>query len=108
MTNFDGTILDLSESAMLGVGNCNPGSCTNGPGSSDVSFNDPITLVYQDPNGNIVPGLVLYNPDLNGIIGLSGQDFSAVPSPIAGAGLPGLILASGGLLGWRRRRQKTA
>jgi hypothetical protein len=76
----------------IGVGNTPGGLWSLGFGTGGMN-GSPDTLFFTD-------GI---DGETHGLLGALN-----VPGPIAGAGLPGLILASGGLLGWWRRRRKIA
>lgn len=72
-----------------------------GSGAASVLFLDLYTNVWQLHNG-------YWNGPTadDGTFKISGPTLKAapVPGPLAGAGLPGLMIAGAGFLAWRRRR----
>jgi hypothetical protein len=90
---------------------------TSFPGSEGDNTFDNYDAAFADPrwsSGSYVLGPGTYR--VSGIVTVSPFDFgegavqlleaAAVPAPIAGAGIPGLVLACGGLLAWLRRRKQ--
>jgi hypothetical protein len=92
---FSGASLVDTVSASLF--NCADLSCQGPGGLLTLSFASGFDRVVVSTT-NDEGGFALY--------GGAGAAPAAVPGPVVGAGLPGLVMAFGGLLAWRRRRSQ--
>jgi hypothetical protein len=106
----------------------NYGSCTAlpsfpGTGCNLYDTSGPVQLFYSLylSTNSPGPGPIIYGGEqicfafncrpvrtiVSGEFTLTAPDVAPVPSPIVGAGLPGIVAALAGLIGWRRSRFST-